>query len=93
MEKENLAPQIPEGDVFEREDRCLRAIKNVGKACVMRVVVTGLLLYVLVRNHQQIWLWGLLGFVMVINLSGMLPLLAELKKRFLELREIRSSEE
>ena len=62
-EDQNI-PQEPELDLYQREERCSRAIKNIARACVTRLVVTGLLLYVLLRQQWELWLWGLLGFVM-----------------------------
>jgi len=89
MERED---RTPETDVYDREERCTRAIKNVARACVMRLVVAGLLVWILARSALEPWLWGLVGFVMLIDLGGMLPLAAELKKRLRELRELRAME-
>lgn len=94
MESESQnAPQGPELDLYQREERCSRAIKNVARACVMRLVVTALLLYVLLRQSWALWMWGLLGFVMVLNLAGMLPLVKELKKQLAEQKRLRALEE
>lgn len=91
-EDQNI-PQEPELGLYQREERCSRAIKNVARACVMRLVVTALLLYVLLRQSWALWMWGLLGFVMVLNLAGMLPLVKELKKQLAEQKRLRSLEE
>ena len=94
MENENPnLPEVPEMDLYEREEQCSRALKQVIKACVMRIVVTGLLLFVLLYEHRELWLWGLLGFVMLLNLTGLFPLAAEVKRRMKELKQLHSMED
>lgn len=94
MENENPnLPEVPEMDLYEREEQCSRALKQVAKACVMRIVVTGLLLFVLLYEHRELWLWGLLGLVMLLNLAGLFPLVAEVKRRLKELKQLRSMED
>lgn len=94
MENENPnLPEVPEMDLYEREEQCSRALKQVIKACVMRIVVTGLLLFVLLYEHRELWLWGLLGFVMLLNLAGLFPLAAEVKRQMKELKQLRSMED
>ena len=90
MENENVTP---EEDSFEREEKCRKALKTVGKSIVMRIFVTALLIWALVQSSMEMWVLGLMVFVMVINLSGLLPLVAELKKRRQELKEILAEEE
>ena len=86
--EEQNVPQEPELDVYQREERCARAIKNITRACVMRLVVTGLL-----RQHWALGVWGGLGFVLVLNGAGMLPLLKELKKQVSEKKRLRALED
>lgn len=94
MENENPnLPEAPEMDLYEREEQCSRALKQVAKACVMRIVVTGLLLFVLLYEQRALWFWGLLGLVMLLNLAGLLPLLGEVKRRLQELKQLRSMED
>lgn len=94
MENENPnLPEVPGMDLYEREEQFSRALKQVIKACVMRIVVTGLLLFVLLYEHREMWLWGLLGFVMLLNLAGLFPLAAEVKRRMKELKQLRSMED
>ena len=88
MENENLTE-----DSFDREERCRKAIKTVGKAVFMRLFVTVLLVAAMVQAELELWALGLIAFVMIINLSGLLPLGAELKKRRAELKEILAEEE
>ena len=70
----------PEPDIYDREDQCRKAIRTVGKAVFMRLLVTALLVFVLIGNGMQGWVIGLIVFVLIINLTGMLPLVQELHK-------------
>ena len=45
----------------------------------MRLLVAGLMTFVLLSEKRPLWLWGLIGLVLLMNLAGMLPLTAELK--------------
>ena len=68
-------------DLLEREERCQKAIKAVTKAIVMRLVICGLLIWIVFRTAMEIWLAGLMLLVLMINVGGILPLAGELKKR------------
>ena len=83
----------PEPDIYDREDQCLKAIRTVGKAVFMRLLVTALLIFVLIGNGMQGWVIGLIVFVLAINLTGMLPLVQELRKQRKLLKEILDEEE
>lgn len=94
MDNEYLNPGTsPEMDSFEREERCRKNIRTVSKAIFMRLFVTGILAWVLLGNGLEIWVTGLILFVLIINLSGMFPLVQELKKRRKELKEIIAEDE
>ena len=85
--------QVPEaGDLYDREEQCQRAMKTVARACLMRLLVTAVLIFVLIKAPGSALLWGLVGFVLLINLGGMLPLLAELRKRRREYRQLLQEE-
>lgn len=90
MEKEN---RPPEEDSFEREERCRKAIKTVGKAIFMRLFVTAILIRAVLQANMELWVIGLMAFVLIINLTGLLPLISELKKRRKELKAIIAEEE
>ena len=83
----------PEPDIYDREDQCCKAIRTVGKAVFMRLLVTALLVFVLIGNGMQGWVIGLIVFVLIINLTGMLPLVQELRKQRKLLKEILDREE
>ncbi len=89
MEQENLTPEM---DSFEREERCRKAIRTVSKAILMRLFVTVILVWALLQTSLELWVIGLMAFVLIINLSGLLPLGAELKKQRKELKEILAEE-
>lgn len=74
--------------LMEQEEKCCKSLKTVGKAIFMRLLVTGLLIWALLQNEMQVWVIGLMTVVLIINLSGLLPLGAELKKRLRELKGI-----
>ena len=65
----------------ERQERCQKAVKVVVKAILMRLVVFAILILAVIRSGMPVWAAGLMALVMVINLTGILPLAAELKKR------------
>ena len=68
-------------ELFEKEETCLKAIATVRKAVLMRLLVTVLLIWAVVVNPGQLWTSGLLVLVMMVNLVGSLPLIAEWKKQ------------
>ena len=88
----NLEP-VEERDLLEREERCRKAMKAVTRAIVMRLVICALLIWVVIRTELALWTVGLMLLVMLINVTGMLPLVAELKKRRLEWKELLEEEE
>lgn len=89
---DDLFEQEP-GDLLEREERCQKAMKTVGKAIFMRLVVSGLLIWVVFSSIQELWVAGLMLLVLLINATGMLPLFAELKKRRAEWKQLLEEEE
>ncbi len=78
-------------DIWQREDRCRKTLKTVGKAIFMRLVMMVLLIVVGV-NSQQKWFLLILLPVVLMNLGGILPLWKEWKIRKKELNEILEEE-
>lgn len=68
-------------------------MKTVTKAIFMRMVVTGLLVWVIFSRIQELWVAGLMLLVLLINLTGILPLIAELKKCRMEWKNLLEEEE
>ena len=81
-----------ERDLSEREDRCQKALRTVTKAIVMRLIICGILIWVILSSGLELWVSGLLVLVMLINLTGILPLVGELKKRRKEWRSLLEEE-
>lgn len=88
---------IPEGgenlSQDQQEERCEKAIKAIFKAMLMRLFVTGILIWAMVRTRMELWVLGLMLLVLLINLSGLLPLYAEWKKQRKLLNDLIESEE
>ena len=83
----------PDADLLEREERCRKAIRAVMKAIAMRLLVCGLLLWVVLRSDLDLWIIGLMLLVTLINLSGILPLVSELKKQRAVWKQLLEEEE
>ena len=77
----------------ERQERCQKALKVIVKAIAMRLVVFAILILAVVRSGMPVWAAGLMALVMVINLTGILPLVSELKKRRQEWKLLLEEEE
>lgn len=75
-------------ELFEREEKCQKAIRTVRKAVGMRLLVTVLLIWAAFGSHMELWATGLLLLVTMINLTGTLPLILEWKKQRQILREL-----
>ena len=78
---EDLIPDGPlEGDAYQKMERCEKAIRTVRKAVLMRLFLTGLLVYIPIAAKLRGAALVLL-LVAAINLSGLLPLMGEWKKQ------------
>lgn len=75
-------------ELFELEEKCLKSIRTVRKAVFMRVFVTALLIWAVVVGNMNLWVVGLMALVMMINVVGTLPLVAEWKKQKKHLRDL-----
>lgn len=85
--------QIPEPDIFDREERCIRTIKAVRKAAFMRLFVTAILIWAYFQTSRELWILALIAFVLLINLMGLLPLVSELRKQKRLLKDLIAQEE
>ena len=88
---DDLFAQEP-ADLLEREERCQKAMKTITKAIFMRMAVTGLLVWVIFSRIRELWVAGLMLLVLLINVTGSLPLFAELKKRTMEWKSLLEEE-
>ncbi|MBQ3192394.1 MAG: hypothetical protein IJB59_02360 [Oscillospiraceae bacterium] len=94
MENENHTVEtVQEEDWFQREERCRKNRKTVFKAICMRLFVTVLLIWILLQTSMEPWIVGLMIFVMIINVTGLFPLVSEWRKRNRELKAILAEEE
>ena len=92
---EDLFDLEPAGDrsLLERQERCQKAMKVVLKAIAMRLLICGILIWVVLRSGLALWAVGLMLLVMLINFTGILPLYAEWKKRRAEWKQLLAEEE
>ena len=79
-------------ELFELEEKCIKSIRTVRKAVFMRIFVTGLLIWAVVVGNMDLWVVGLISFVMIIKIIGSLPLVAEWKKQKKRLQELIAQE-
>ena len=82
-----------ERNLLEREERCQKTMRAVTKAIVMRLVICGILIWVIYTTVQQLWVTGMMLMVLLINAIGIGPLFAELKKRRAEWKLLLEEEE
>ena len=87
MHQENTA------DILEREERCRKALRTVAKAILMRIFVMAILFWSAFVNGMEPWVLGLMVFVLIINLTGIWPLVSEWKKQRAILKEIIAEDE
>ena len=86
MEKPDIFEQR-ELDPYDREEQCRKTIRVVTRAILMRIVVSVLLLIMVIRAGASPAMLGLGAFVLVIAVSGALPLGKELVKQKRLLKE------
>lgn len=79
---------ISEEELMLREERCRKALKTIFKAMFMRLIVAAVLIWSVIRSGMPRWAAGLMAVVMLINLTGLLPLWQEWQKRRKELKDI-----
>ena len=80
-------------ELFQREEKCQKAIRTVRKAVFMRFFVTVLLLWAAFGQHMELWATGLLLVVAMMNIFGTLPLVQEWKKQCNLLKDLIAQEE
>ena len=90
---ENEAANQTQPDIYQQEELCQKSIKAVSKALFMRLVVAGILIGSVVAFPMELWVWGLMLLVVVIDLAGAAPLIAELKKQRRRLKALIAVEE
>lgn len=92
MEKPDLFDQ-PAMDPYDREEQCRKTIRVVTRAILMRIVVSVLLLIMVIRAGAFPAVLGLCAFVLLIAVSGAVPLARELGKQRKLLKECLAQQE
>lgn len=92
-QEKNIPEETQEMDIFDREEHCIRTIKTVRKAVVMRLFVTAILIWAFFQSSREIWILALVAFVLLVNLAGLLPLVQELIQQRRKLKELIALEE
>lgn len=92
MKEIDVFDTTPPKDDFEREEKCRRTLKAIGRAIGMRMAVVVLLILACLRAPSP-WVVGIVALTAIISLAALPPLLKEWKLRRAELKEILDSEE
>lgn len=80
-EAELFPEQTPDMDPYDREERCRKAIRTIGKAIAVRIAACVLLLVAVLRTGAAPLALGLTAFALLVILAGVFPLAAELRKQ------------
>ena len=83
----------PVMDPYDREEQCRKTIRVVTRAMVMRVLVGLLLFAAVIRAGANPTVLGLCAFVLLIAVSGAVPLARELEKQRKLLKECLAQQE
>ncbi len=85
--------KISQDELFEREERCAKNIRTLGKALLARLLVAALLIWVIAAVNREPTVAALFALVAAIDVLGGIPLVKELKKRLREQKALREMEE
>ena len=80
-DKDFFSENQPDLDPYDREARCRKAIRTIGKAIAVRVAAGILLLAAVVRAGAAPVALGLSVFALLVILTGVFPLVRELGKQ------------
>lgn len=86
------ANNTPDGDIYDQEERCRRAIRTVARAIVMRLLVLALVIWAFAQAPGNGVLIGLLLLVAFITLGALPILIKELRRRRRELKALIAQE-
>ena len=81
MAENFILDSLSEMDPYDREERCRKTIRTLLKAVVMRIAAGVLLAVAVIRANAAPIAMGLTGFALLLILSGLIPLVRELKKQ------------
>ena len=83
----------PTPDLYEQEENCIKSIKTLRRAVLMRIVVALLMVWAVAMEPGQPIVWGLMVFVLMVDVLGALPLLQEWKRQKRKLADLIAQEE
>lgn len=81
MAEDFILDSLSEMDPYDREERCRKTIRTLVKAIIMRIAAGVLLAVAVIRANAVPIALGLTCFALLLILTGMLPLVRELKKQ------------
>lgn len=84
---------ISEEELYLREENCRKALKTVMKAIFMRLFVSVVLVWSVIRSGMPRWAACMMAFVLILNLASLLPLWQEWRKQRKALKEALSQME
>lgn len=87
MADDFILDSLSDMDPFDREERCRKTIRTLRKAIVMRIAAGILLAVAVVRTNAVPIALALTAFALLLILSGLFPLVRELKKQRSILKE------
>lgn len=87
MADDFILDSLSDMDPYDREERCRKTIRMLLRAIIIRVAAGVLLAVAVVRARTSSVALGLTGFALLLILSGIFPLMMELKKQKGTLKE------
>lgn len=93
MADDFILDSLSDMDPYDREERCRKTIRTLVKAILMRIAAGVLLAVAVVRANAAPIALGLTAFALLLILSGLIPIVRELKKQRMILKECLEEQE
>lgn len=93
MADDFILDSLSDMDAYDREERCRKTIRTLLKAIFMRAAAGVLLAVAVVRANAAPIALGLTAFALLLILSGLIPIVRELKKQRMILTECLEEQE
>ena len=87
MAEDFILDSLSDMDPYDREERCRKTIRTLLRAIIVRIAAGVLLAVAVIRAGASSVALGLTGFALVLILSGLFPLMVEMKKQKGSLKE------
>lgn len=81
MADDFILDSLSDMDPYDREERCRKTMRTLLRAIIVRIAAGVLLAVAVVRVGASSVALGLTGFALLLILSGLFPLMMELKKQ------------